>query len=261
MKTTTRYSVTITRETDAAGNTTTRRAENVESSTVYRFTELTPDAQERAIHDAIEEEQRAYYESGWYGASHTGIMEAEIWHAAEELEKSQPLEIDTDQGGSAYGTARGSGYYRHEAEWERVTEAKDSGDVYSMDICDVWNAYAARIIILQNGHEDAEAESLEHYREAEAAHDVYQYADVSDADRETARKIYEQEHAADILYEQIAQRCAEAAEELTEEAARAVGNTIDGLIEAEREWYASAEFWREWLRDGDEEYTADGARA
>lgn len=249
MKTTTRYSVTITRETDAAGNTTTRRAENIESATVYRFAELTPDAQERAIRDAIEEEERAYYEREWPYASHTGTAEFEIWHAAEELEKSQPLEISTDQGGSPYGTARGHRFCRHEAEWERVTEAKHSGDAYSMDICDAWNAYAARIIVLQEGHEEAEERAYIHDENADNAAD--------NGDITTARA----ERSRAELYRHIAERIENAAEELTEEAARAVGNTIDWLIEAEREWYASAEFWRDWLHGGDEEYTADGARA
>lgn len=61
-------------------------------------------------------------------------------------------------------------------------------------------------------------------------------------------------------FERIAERIEDAAEELTEDAARAVGNTVDGLIEAERDYHQSAEFWHEWYSDGDERFTRDGER-
>jgi hypothetical protein len=101
-----------------------------------------------------------------------------------------------------------------------------------MDICDAWNEYAARIVALQEAHEEAE--------------DKAYFADTQE----------EQD-----AYNDIAERIENAAEELTEEAARRVGDVVDGLIEGEREYYQSAEFWREWLTYEDEgRYTRDGSR-
>lgn len=229
MKTTTTYTERKTITTDDAGNTTITTSHSADTLTEYYFTELSPKAQQRAIRDAIEDEQEDYYQHGIYGASQSGMSEAEIWDAAEALAKHQPVHIGTDAGGSPYGTARRYGWST--ANWESVTEEQDTGICWSMDICDTWNAYAARIIALQDGHEEAE--------------DRAYFADTQD----------EQD-----AYNDIAERIEDAAEELTEEAARAVGDVVDGLIESEREYYASPEFWREWLADSDDRYTRDGTR-
>lgn len=229
MKTTTIYRETLTITTDDNGARTIERKSTAQTISEYYFTELTPEAQQRAIDDAIEEERRDYYEYGTYGASQTGISEAKIWDAAETLAKHQPMHIGNDAGGTPYGTARRYGW--SVADWESVTEESDTGICWSMDICDAWNAYAVRIIALQEAHEEAE--------------DKAYFADTQE----------EQD-----AYNDIAERIENAAEELTEEAARAVGDVVDGLIEAERDYYSSAEFWREWLADSDDRYTRDGAR-
>lgn len=226
---TTVYTERLTITTDDGGNVTMQRTSSADTHSAYLFDELSKEAQERAISDAIEEEQRDYYEYGTYGASQTGMSEAEIWDAAQELAKHQPVHIGTDAGGSPYGTARRYGWST--ANWESVTEEQDTGICWSMDICDTWNAYAARIIVLQEGHEEAE--------------DRAYFADTQE----------EQD-----AYNDIAERIEETAEELTEEAAHAVGNTVDGLIEAERDYYSSEEFWREWYSEGDERFTRDGER-
>lgn len=258
MITTTIYRETLTITTDDAGNVTTTRTNSADTATAYLFCELGEAAQARAIRDAIEEERSAYYSGN---PCMMYFTESDIIDAAHNLEKSQPVEFAQDYGCSWYGTARGTNYYgHHPAKWEDVTEATDSGVCFSMDMCDKWNEYAARIIVLQEGYEEATDASYEHDEAADAAHDVYYYADVSDADREQARKIYEQERAAAAEYERIAERIEDAAEELTEDAARAVGNVVDGLIESERDYYQSDEFWREWLADSDDRYTRDGER-
>lgn len=229
MITTTQYTQTLTITTDDDGTQTISRSHRARTVSKYLFSELSPEAQARAIQDAIDEEQRDYYKYGIYGTSQSGMSESEIWDAAEDLAKHQPVHIGTDAGGSPYGTARR--YRWSVADWGSVTEQADTGICWSMDICDVWNAYAARVIALQEGHEEAE--------------DKAYFADTQE----------EQD-----AYNDIAERIEAAAEELTEEAARAVGDTIDGLIESERDYYTSPEFWREWLRDGDERYTRDGKR-
>lgn len=214
--------------------------------TEYRFTELSPAAQDRAIRDAIEEEEHDYYQYGIYGTSQSGISESEIWSAAEDLAKHQPIHIGTDAGGSPYGTARR--YRWSVADWQAVTEEQDTGTCWSMDICDVWNAYAARIVALQGAHKVATARAWIHEEAADNAAD------------NGAHEIEKAERRRATFYETMAERIEAAAEELTEEAARAVGNTIDGLIEAERDYYTSPEFWREWLADGDDRFTRDGER-
>lgn len=226
---TTTYTERKTITTDDAGNVTITTSHAARTSTEYLFSELSEEAKARAISDAIEEEQRDYYEYGTYGASQTGMSEAEIWDAAQELAKHQPVHIGTDAGGSPYGTARRYGWST--ANWESVTEEQDTGICWSMDICDTWNAYAARIIVLQEGREEAE--------------DRAYFADTQE----------EQD-----AYNDIAERIEETAEELTEDAARAVGNIVDGLIESQYEYNTSPEFWREWLNDGETRFTRDGER-
>lgn len=60
--------------------------------------------------------------------------------------------------------------------------------------------------------------------------------------------------------EKILEACTCAADALTEEAAQAVGNIVDGLIESQHDYYTSDEFWREWLEDGETRFNRDGAR-
>lgn len=246
MRTTTIYTERTTIITDDSGALTISRTTDAGITTECWFSELSPEAQKRAIRDAIEEEERDYYQYGIYGASQSGMSEAEIWKAAEELEKHQPAYISTDAGGSPYGTARRYGWSA--ADWERVTEEQDTGICWSMDVCDAWNAYAVRVIALQEGHEDAEERAYIHNENADNAAD--------NGDTRTA----EAERRRAKFYEDMAERIANAAEELTEEAARAVGDIVDGLIEAERDYYRSEEFWRDWYANGDERFTRDGER-
>lgn len=254
---TTTYTERKTITTDDAGNVTITTSHAARTSTEYLFSELSEEAKARAISDAIEEEERNYYSSDWY-ASQTGISERDILDAAEELAKAQNIEVTQDQGCSWYGTARGSWFY-HPADWEVVTEQQHNGMAVSMDICDAWNTYAARIIILQEGHEEATDRAAEFWS-------VYSDFDYTKWDAETDEERRQLEAIADTAaeaaaeFERIAERIENAAEELTENAARAVGNTVDGLIEAEHEYYTSPEFWRYWLNDGETRFTRDGER-
>lgn len=227
MITTTRYAQYLTITTDDNGNRTVTTSSHASTATAYRFGELTTEAQARAISDAIEEETDP---ANWW-SSQTYFAESEIIDAARDLEKSQPIDIAQDAGCSWYGTARGT-YWYHPASWQSVAEQQHTGICYSMDICDAWNEYAARIVALQEAHEEAEEKAY--------------FADT------------QEERDA---YNDIAERIESAAEELTEEAARRVGDVVDGLIEGERDYYQSAEFWREWLTYEDEgRYTRDGSR-
>ena len=239
---TTTYTERLTITTDDAGHVTTTRAGHADTATAYRFDELTPEAQQRAINDAIRQEE----EDNRNGAGLLCWDEYEIWAAARDLEKTQPIHIGTDAGGTPYGRARRYGWSR--TDWETVTEATDTGICWSMDICDTWNTYAARIIALQEAHEEATDRAWIHHENADTAHD------------NGAEGIEEAERRRAAFYDDIAERIENAAEELTEEAARAVGDTIDGLIEAQRDYYQSDDFWREWLTDSDDRFTRDGAR-
>ena len=243
MKTTTEFVQRLTITTDDAGHRTITRTETADTLTAYLFSELSPEAQARAISDAIEEEQDAYYSGN---PCHTYFTESDIIDAAHDLEKSQPIEITQDQGCSWYGTARGAHWYGHPADWESVTEATNSGICYSMDICDTWNTYAARIVALQEAHEEAEERAYIHDENANTAADN-NADDIEQAERSRAE-----------FYRDMLERIEAAAEELTEEAARAVGNVVDGLIESERDYYASADFWRDWLDDSDDRFTREG---
>ena len=227
---TTTYTQRLTVTTDDSGTVTTRRAYSADTHTAYLFEELSPEAQAHAIEEAIEDEERTYC-SGYSWTSQTGISEADIWEAARDLEKGQPIDLSHDAGGSPYGTARGT-WWSHPADWERVTEQRHTGVCYSMDLCDTWNAYAARIIALQEGYEDADAA----------------YYDAPDGSDEKSK------------WESVRDRCETAAEALTEEAARAVGDMIDSLIEGEHDYYTSPEFWRDWLSDGETRFTRGGER-
>ena len=244
MKTTTVYRQTLTITTDDDGSRTITRTSSADTDTAYLFDELSKEAQDRAISDAIEEETNP--ENWW--SSQTYFAESEIIDAAEELEKHQPIEIAQDQGCSWYGTASGAHWWKHPANWESVTEEQNTGICYSMDICDAWNEYAARIIALQDGHEDAEERAYIHDENADNA---AENGDIQTAEAERRRAAF---------YEDMAERIEAAAEELTEEAARAVGNVVDSLIESERDYYSSPEFWNEWLNDGETRFTREGER-
>lgn len=257
MRTTTVYTETLTIITDDCGAQTIERSSSARTSTAYLFTELSEEAKARAINNAIEEEKQLYYSGDWY-ASQTGISESDILNAAEELEKAQCIEVTQGRGCNWYGTARGSWFY-HPADWEAVTEQQHNGTCYSMDICDAWNAYAARIVALQDAHEEAEDRAAEFWS-------VYSDFDYTKWDAETDEERRQLEAIADTAaeaaaeFERIAERIENAAEELTEEAARAVGNIVDSLIEGEHDYYTSAEFWAEWLKDGETRYTREGER-
>lgn len=258
MKTTTTYTERLTITTDDDGARAITRTSYADTCTEYLFRELDEAAKRRAISDAIEEEKDTYY-SDMYFCSQAGVTEGEILEAARDLENSQPLTISQDQGGSWYGTARGSGWYGHSASWDSVTEAKNTGICFSMDICDAWNAYAARIIALQEGHEDATEQADKYFSiESEANYSKH------DAETEEQRAELEAIEAnaclARVAYERIAERIEAAAEELTEEAARAVGAVVDGLINEAWDYYQSPEFWREWLDDGETRFTREGER-
>lgn len=252
---TTTYTERLTITTDDAGNVTTSRTHRADTVTAYLFCELSPEAQERAISDAIEEEDDP---NNWW-SSQTYFAESEIIDAAEELEKHQPIEIAQDQGCSWYGTASGAHWWKP-IKWESVTEEQHTGICYSMDICDKWNEYARRIIVLQEAHEEATARAYIHDENADTADDRRNFDDMPDEERDHLRAVVEAERSRAAFYEDIAERIENAAEELTEDAARAVGNVVDSLIEAERDYYQSPEFWRELLTDSDDRYTRDGAR-
>lgn len=244
MKTITEYIQRLTITTDDDGTRTITRSSSADTATEYRFIDLSPEAQARAISDAIEEETSA---DNWY-CSQTYFAEEEIWNAAQELEKHQPINVGTDAGGSPYGTARGEHWWRHAADWESVTEEQNTGICYSMAICDKWNEYAARIVALQEAIEEAQDRVYLHEENASNA--------ASNGDP----RIEQAEIDCADAYAKIADRCEQVAEELTEEAARAVGNVVDGLIEGERDYYSSPEFWYDWYTNGDERFTRDGER-
>lgn len=95
------------------------------------------------------------------------------------------------------------------------------------------------------------------YRAYIIREDSEEYAEAIEQTEQDAAPEYSE---AERTYSDISERIDSAAEELTEEAAQAVGNVVDGLIESERDYYQSTEFWHEWLSDSDERYTRDGAR-
>lgn len=256
MKTTTEYIQRTIIDTDDDGTVTIRRTYRADTLTEFLFSELTPEAQNRAIRDAIEEEDDP---ENWY-SSQTYFSESEIWECAEDLTKQQPIRIYQDYGCSYQGEARA---HRWGAAWEEVTEAEHNGIGYSMDMCDKWNEYAPRIIALQEAHEEATALAEQFWSIASDAQ-WQQYDPATEAGSaeywhlETVGKAAV-EAAADV--EAIRDRIEDAAEELTEDAAHAVGNVVDGLIEAEHDYYRSEDFWSYWLQDADQyRFTREGER-
>lgn len=256
MKTTTTYTQTVTIVTEDDGARTITRSHHADTNSVFWFTELSEEAQARAVRDAISEEESAYCSGN---PCQMYFTEYEIIDAARDLEKHQPVEFAQDQGCSWYGTARGAHWWRHSADWQSVTEQADTGICYSMDMCDRWNEYARCIIAMQEGYEEA-TEQADVFWSIVSDANWTKYDAETDAERERLEVI---EHAAAEAageVEHIAERIENAAEELTEDAARAVGNIVDGLIESEHEYYTSPEFWREWFANGDERFTRDGER-
>lgn len=247
---TTTYRQTLTITTDDAGNVTTTRSSSADTSASYLFEELTPEAQARAISDAIKEE-----EDNWY-VSHTYFDTEEILDAARDLEKQQPIDIRQDYGCSWYGEARAH-YYGE--PYEEVTEATDNGICWSMDMCGAWNEYAPRIIALQEAIEEA-ADMSGRLWDAAYEADAEQYDAETEAERQRLEAIETEARAGYQQAEKILEACTCTADELTEEAAQAVGNIVDGLIESQRDYYTSAEFWREWFEEDDTRFTRDGAR-
>lgn len=250
MRTITTHTETLTIITDDAGNVSTSRTSYADTVTEYLFSDLTPAAQETAIREAIAQEWEDY--CNCFG--HTYWSESEILDAAHDLEEKQPVRIYQDMGCS--WTAEPRAHQWGEPR-EEVTEAHDTGICYSMDLCDTWNRYAPRIIALCEAIEEA-ADMVGRIFdiELEARYDMHDAE--TDAERERLAAI---EATADEGWRQadkILEACTIAADELTTEAARAVGNMVDGLIEGEREYYQSADFWREWYADSDERFTRDG---
>lgn len=257
MKKTTTYTQTLIITTDDDGNRTATRTHHAGTYTEYLFSELSPEAQERAISDAIAEE----VDNAWIPCSQIYFATEDILDAAHDLQKSQPIEIEEDQGCSWYGTARGTcPWAHHSPDWQAVTEAKDTGICYSMDICDAWNAYAARIVALQEAYEEAEDKAWTYYEAADATDDRRNYDDITDDQRDALRAVAEAERSRAAFYEDMAERIEAAAEELTEEAAQAVGSIVDGLICEAWTYYQSPDFWREWLDDGEARFTREGER-
>lgn len=253
---TTTYTERKTITTDDAGNVTITTSHAARTSTEYLFSELSEEAKARAISDAIEEEQRTAYEWG----SHTYFDTDEILQCAGDLQKQQPVEVSQDYGCSWYGTARGTNYYwHHPAKWEDVTEATDNGICWSMDMCDKWNEYAPRIIALQEAHEEATEQAEEFWSIASDA-DYASYDAETAEERERLEAIQRTAVEGAAAFEDIAERIENAAEELTEDAAHAVGNVVDGLIESQYEYNTSPEFWSYWLDDGETRFTRDGER-
>lgn len=252
MITTTVYTERLTITTDDDGTRTITRTSHADTETAYFFNEISEAAQARAISDAIKDEEEQYQ----FGEDQSGIAESEIWQCAEDLMKQQPIRIYQDYGCSYCGEARA----RHwGASWEEVTEATDNGWCYSMDMRDAWNEYAARIVALQEAHEEATEQAAEFWSIASDA-DYASYDAETAEERERLEAIQRTAVEGAAAFEDIAERIENAAEELTEDAARAVGNIVDGLIESQHDYYTSPEFWREWLNDGETRFTRDGER-
>lgn len=252
MKTTTEFIQRLIITTDDDDTRTTRTTCSANTHTAYLFEELSPEAQQRAIRDAIEEEDDP---GNWY-CSQSYFSEEEIWQAAHDLEKQQPIRFYSDAGYSPAAEACAWTYDprtdRHHGFWgdayELVSMAEDTGIVYSMDICDRWNQYAPRIMAL-----------VEAIEEAGERRDIHE-DNADNAEYEGDYQTAEAERRRAAFYEDMTARIDEAASDLTEEAARACGDVVDGLIEAERDYYHSAEFWREWLQDGETRFNRDGER-
>lgn len=234
---TTTYTERLTITTDDAGNVTTSRTHSARTVTEYLFCELAPEAQERAIRNAIEEEADAYHTSSLEYASHTGTDIAEVWDAYRELQKHQPLEWH-DHYWSFYLTV---------GDAERITTEKDTGICWSMDICDAWNAYARAIEMLIEEAEDHEAT-------ADQITAPYYWPYCITDEVPGSALIWSTAHG------NHADACRHKADELAEQAKDAVESVIKSTIDDLETYYQSPEFWREWLEESDDRYSRDGAR-
>lgn len=231
---TTVFTQRLTITTDDNGNVTMQRTSSADTKAEYLFSELSEAAKNRAISDAIEEEQRDYYQ---YGEGHTAWNIREMWEAYSDLEKNQPLRYHDHY----------SSFYLTVEDPERVTPESDNGTCWSMDICEAWNRYAAAVPMLIEEAEDHEATADELTAPYYWPHCI--------ADHEpTSVLVWSKAHG------DHADRCREKAEELAEKAKDALESELQRLIEETEDYYQSAEFWREWYSDGDERFTRDGQR-
>lgn len=233
MKTTTEYIQRTIIDTDDNGAVTIRRTYRADTLTEFLFSELAPEAQNRAIHDAIEEEQRDY----WEGHGHTAWDIDEIWQAFADLAKRQPVQWHDHY----------SSFYLTVGDAEKVTPEEDSGICWSMDMCDAWNRYAAAVPLLIEEAEDHEATA------DEIAAPYYWPYCVAEYEPESVSVWFK-------AHEDYAEKCREKAEELAEKAKDALERSIKSLIEDVESYYASEDFWREWYTEDDYRFTREGER-
>lgn len=234
MKTTTIYTERKTITTDDAGNVTITTSHSADTLTEYYFTELTPEAQARAISDAIEEEQRDYYQ---HGDGMTGWNISHIWDAYHDLQKHQPIEYHDHY----------SSFYLTVGDAEKVTPEDGDRFDFCPDICEAWNRYAAAVPLLIEEAEDHEGIA------SEITAPYYWSWEVAD-EEPTSVLVWYKAHG------DHADRCRYKADELAEQAKDALEAKMYELINETEEYYQSEDFWREWLSDGDDRFTRDGAR-
>lgn len=231
---TTVYTERLTITTDDNGNVTMQRTSSADTHSAYLFDELSKEAQDRAISDAIEEEERDYYERG---TGQTAWNIEELWDAYNSLAKHQPLRCHDYY----------SSFYLTVEDPERVTPENDLGICWSMDICEAWNRYAAAVPMLIEEAEDHEAT-------ADELTAPYYWPNCVADHEPTSVLVWSKAHG------DHADRCREKAEELAEKAKDALERELKRLIDETEEYYTSAEFWREWYSEGDERFTRDGER-
>lgn len=234
MITTTEYVQRTIITTDDDGNRTVTTSHSADTVTEYFFTELSETAQARAIRDAIEEEQRAYYENG---DGMTGWNISHLWDAYTDLQKHQPIKYHDYY----------SSFYLTVEDAEKVTPEDGDGFDFYPDICEAWNAYAAAVPLLIEEAEDHEGIA------SEITAPYYWPWNVAD-EEPTSVLVWYKAHG------DHADRCRYKADELAEQAKDALESKMHELISETEEYYQSEEFWREWLSNGDDRYTRDGAR-
>lgn len=231
---TTVYTERLTITTDDDGNVTMQRTSSADTHSAFYFDELSKEAQDRAISDAIEEERNDYYQCG---TGHTAWNIEEICDAYNDLAKHQPLRYHDHY----------SSFYLTVEDPERVTPESNNGICWSMDICEAWNRYAAAVPMLIEEAEDHEATADELTAPYYWPHCI--------ADHEPMSVLVWSKAHGDY-----ADRCRWKAEELAEKAKDALESELQRLIEETEDYYQSAEFWREWLNDGETRFTRDGER-
>lgn len=233
MITTTIYTERKTITTDDAGRVTITTGHSAHTLTEFLFSELSPEAQARAIRDAIEEEQHDY----WEGHGHTAWDIEEIWQAFADLAKHQPVQWHDHY----------CSFFLTVGDAERVTPEEDSGICWSMVMCDAWNQYAAAVPLLIEEAEEHEAAANEI-----AAPYYWPYC-VAEYEPESVSVWFK-------AHEDYADACRAKAEELAEEAKNALEHSIKSLIESVESYYASEDFWREWYTEDDYRFTREGER-